>query len=288
MDLDEAYRILKLEKIGSLKDIKRQYYKLALENHPDKNGNTEESKIRFQEINEAYEVIQREMCNESNYFDRGKEETDESKHFFRGFETIMKKAKDVLFSLAQTKIIEHIDRETAEQLLPFLMKYRDLLQIEEETIQQLQEKCKNIETLVIHPTLRDLLENNVYKWERDGEWFYAPLWHSEMTFMDRRGSEILVKCVPNLPTNVSIDENNDLYIRWTVPFTVSLLHTKVISVSLPYGEEEMKTWNIPVNQLRVQEEQRYVFKKQGMAKINERDMYNIEQRGDIICMIVFV
>jgi DnaJ-class molecular chaperone len=47
--------------------LKKKYYKLALENHPDKNGNTEESKKKFQEINDAYEYLKEFI----NYFSIG-------------------------------------------------------------------------------------------------------------------------------------------------------------------------------------------------------------------------
>ena len=41
--------------------LKRRYHKLALQNHPDKNGNTIASKEKFQRINEAYNVLKREI-----------------------------------------------------------------------------------------------------------------------------------------------------------------------------------------------------------------------------------
>ena len=41
--------------------LKKHYHKLALQNHPDKNGNTEESKKKFQNINEAYNFVKREI-----------------------------------------------------------------------------------------------------------------------------------------------------------------------------------------------------------------------------------
>jgi curved DNA-binding protein CbpA len=41
--------------------IKKRYHTLALQYHPDKNGNTAESKERFQEINEAYSFLSKEL-----------------------------------------------------------------------------------------------------------------------------------------------------------------------------------------------------------------------------------
>jgi DnaJ-class molecular chaperone len=51
------YDILGLNKNATQDEIKKAYRKLAIKSHPDKNGNSEESKRLFQEINEAYEVL---------------------------------------------------------------------------------------------------------------------------------------------------------------------------------------------------------------------------------------
>jgi DnaJ family protein A protein 2 len=55
----EYYEILGLEKGASESEIKKAYYKLARENHPDKveADKREEATKRFQKIGEAYEVL---------------------------------------------------------------------------------------------------------------------------------------------------------------------------------------------------------------------------------------
>jgi curved DNA-binding protein CbpA len=45
----------------TLEYLKKQFRKLALKNHPDKNGNTMESKESFQKINEAYNFLKKEI-----------------------------------------------------------------------------------------------------------------------------------------------------------------------------------------------------------------------------------
>jgi len=52
------YDVLQLESRSATPDeIKRAFRRLSMELHPDKNGNSEESKRAFQEINEAYNVL---------------------------------------------------------------------------------------------------------------------------------------------------------------------------------------------------------------------------------------
>ena len=60
MDYSKAIKILELQDSKSeiqLSTIKKQYHKLALWYHPDKNNNSETSKIQFQELNEAYHYL---------------------------------------------------------------------------------------------------------------------------------------------------------------------------------------------------------------------------------------
>ena len=39
--------------------LKKKYHKLALQYHPDKNGNTSESNEKFKRINESYNYLRR-------------------------------------------------------------------------------------------------------------------------------------------------------------------------------------------------------------------------------------
>lgn len=56
----DYYKILGVDKNASQDDIKKAYRKLARKYHPDLNPNDKEAKKRFQEINEANEVLSNE------------------------------------------------------------------------------------------------------------------------------------------------------------------------------------------------------------------------------------
>jgi len=57
MDFVDYYKILGIDKKASEKDIKNAYRKLARKYHPDLHPNDKEAKAKFQQINEANEVL---------------------------------------------------------------------------------------------------------------------------------------------------------------------------------------------------------------------------------------
>jgi curved DNA-binding protein len=57
MEFIDYYKILEVEKSASAEDIKKAYRRLARKYHPDLNPNDAEAKKKFQQINEANEVL---------------------------------------------------------------------------------------------------------------------------------------------------------------------------------------------------------------------------------------
>src|ERR1700745_1021158 len=57
MDFVDYYKILGIAKTATPEEIKKAYRKLALKLHPDLNPNDKEASKKFQEINEANEVL---------------------------------------------------------------------------------------------------------------------------------------------------------------------------------------------------------------------------------------
>lgn len=57
MDYKDYYKILGVEKVASIDEIKKSYRKLARKYHPDMNAQNKEAEEKFKEVTEAYEVL---------------------------------------------------------------------------------------------------------------------------------------------------------------------------------------------------------------------------------------
>jgi hypothetical protein len=186
---------------------------------------------------------------------------------------------------------EQLDKQKAIDLYQILYKYKDILYIKNETLElvssiineKFQQGKENSRVFILKPNLKDIIEHNIYKLYVDEQLYLVPLWHNEMYFDTEDGSEIIVLCQPKLPTNITIDENNNIYYEMHINIDTELsVLLKGKFVSLEIGE---KWFSIPINKLFIKEEQLYRFKGQGIAKISEKDMYNINNKADIIAKI---
>jgi hypothetical protein len=299
MDISKACGILELENTWglSIDQLKKHYHKMALLNHPDKNGNTPESTEKFQQIQEAYEVLKREIV----FVDSQKEEEHESPATENGYmffakiflqEIIQGKYHDIILSIVESvisgckeislRVLEDLDRDTSIYIYDFFVKYKYILRIDDVLLERMRniilEKCSNAQLYILKPGLKDLLENNIYKLVIGEKTYFVPLWHDELYFDD----DIVVKCVPELEENVEIDDQSNIHVVIRVPFTFSLLEQQVLSVKLANRPME-----IPIHALRFRKIQKYVFPKQGITIMNEKNIYDIEKKSDIIFTLIF-
>jgi hypothetical protein len=300
MDLNKALDILEIDKatckITNLSsNIKKQYHKLALQYHPDKNGNSLESCEKFKEIGEAYEYAKREI--EENEEKGEKDCTDYGNLLKKFIEEILasEKTEHVMNLIAEIvtgckkitwKLFESLDKESTLHVYSFLSKYKNVLYIHQDILDAIKEitmkKYIHDEIYILNPSLEDLLENRVYKLQLREKVYYVPLWHDEVYFDDEETKEIIVKCVPELPNHIYINDNNDIIVDLEIPLDISLLEQKSKVVFL--GK---KTFEIFFHQLSLQRSQLYVFHECGISKVFEKDIYKIEERGSVIFKIIF-
>lgn len=276
--------------------IKKKYHKMALQHHPDKNDNSKESTEKFKQLNDAYQylknVLQDEEADDIEHYDNSTEYSYILGLFINSamtglyneiFTSIIKEIVNGCTKIT-IKLFEQLDKEHTIELYSFLSKYKNILHISQETINSVRDIINTNtdgQIYVLNPSIDDLFENNVYKLEIDGKLYLVPLWHGEHYFDDN----IIVKCVPELPDNISIDENNILYVDMVIPshtLVMTLINQQTIPLKL--GK---KQFDICTNKLLIKEQQVCVLQKQGISQVVETDIYNIGQKADIVVRIRF-
>jgi molecular chaperone DnaJ len=65
-----AREILGVEENATTEEIKRNYRKLVLKYHPDRNQGSKEAEEKFREINRAYRLLTKEKTPEQSYYER--------------------------------------------------------------------------------------------------------------------------------------------------------------------------------------------------------------------------
>ncbi len=320
MDIQLALDILEID-MGNIsfndltqEYIRKHYHKMALKWHPDKNDNSYESTNKFQRINEAYFFLSTElkqMNEEQSESFVSSFDSKESKLYsnilstfissiFKGtysdlFINVIKDIvigyKDRLSLTYLRKIFDELDKHRSIDIYNIIYRYKDILYISNETLDFvsliIKEKYKNDSVYILNPSLKDLLDNNIYKLYIDKELYLVPLWHNELYFDAPDGSEIIVLCQPVLPEFISIDEHNNIHITKKIDVHKELpniiLNNEFVSIYI--GE---KCFSIPISHLSIKREQLYRLKNQGISNIIEKDIYNVSVKSDIVVKILLV
>ena len=312
MNYKEAFCILEIDidnvefKDITLDYLKKKYHKLALKNHPDKNGNTTESNDTFKLIKESYEFLKREIEHlNPEDFDNKKEDEPSSSLYFEILQIFMRsmmesKYNDIISQLVNDivmgckkislKLFDNLDKDMSVGVYVFLSKYRFVLHLSEENLEEIRkiviQKYGNVEIYKLNPSITDLLNNNVYKLYVDEQLYLVPLWFNELYF-DGSGNEIIVLCEPELDKNVKIDDDNNIYIEIQyLSQEVNLFETLTNNNNVTFNLGD-KEFSIQLSNLFMRKEQFYRIKNEGLSKVND-DIYNVTEKADIIVKITFV
>jgi hypothetical protein len=297
MNCEDAFRILEIDndEFYTSAFIKKQYRKLALMYHPDRNS-AENATEKFQEIQEAYEYLFK------NYSDNDASLEPENENltgyramlyaFLNGVLT-SDKGNDILYYILQhisttceenaLDILKKLDKHTLLKTYDLLKKYAKVLHYGDTFIERVAEiitdKTQDDECIILNPTLDDLFENNLYRLTVNGFVYIVPLWHHELVY-DNSGNDIYVRCNHMMPDNVILGKNNNLIVN--VVIDVKQIwsdggHTFFI------GKREFL---IPIEKLKLSPRQTIMLSCQGISRINTTDIYDISNKGDIIVNVI--
>lgn len=317
MNYNDAFEILEIENYEdlTLSNLKKQYRKLALKYHPDKNGNTEISTEKFKKINEAYTYLKRELIylkpediNKTNN-DKENGETEDMddntqsiyfnvlKNFIQSvmdgnyIDLITNIVNNILISgkNVSMKIFEDLDKDTVLNIYMFLSRYKNILHFNEDLLENIRQlvlyKYQNVEIYRLNPSLNDLMQNNFYKLNINGQLFLVPLWHYE-SYYDVSGCEVIAICEPELPSNIKIDDDNNLIVELKI-YAVNELPKLILNNELLEFTIGNIQFTIDVSNLYMKKEQYYYLRAQGLTRV-KKDIYDISERSDIIVKVVII
>ena len=310
MDYNTALNTLEINYTDlTLEKLTKQYRKMALKHHPDKNENTPESNEKFKQINASYTFLKREIkylnatdfdidnevegegednLNTSVYFDILKLFM---KHILEGkYNDIISKIVTEIVCGAATislKLFEDLDKDTALNIYMFLSKQRSILHLNQTILEKIREiviqKYDNVQLYKLNPCFNDLINNNVYKLYVDNELYLVPLWYNELYF-DGSNCEIIVVCEPELPKNITIDDDNNIYYETElnldndIPNMIRNNNNIIINIC------NIELF-IPISEIYMKKEQYYTIKNRGLTKI-KTDIYDISEKADIVVKII--
>ena len=377
MDFEKACDILEIDYkdanviCNDLKQLKRKYINLALKYHPDKNANSSDCTLIFQEIQEAYEFLRNNRgCTTSHdntpypdYETNIPSYTSIIRTFFgtvddptalKYMDVVLdkillvceKQAISMIDGLSERKFMEiynlvtryrHVFHltpdffEAMEKKRIFwfdqsrlkkrrvydsvsnpddiiqdesdrnrrdpdkIKKYRDVVdsewginyQVEVDTaepdeLELEQKKVNDQNVFLLHPSIEDLWNQNVYQCTRYGQTFLIPLWHHELVY-DVNGKELLVEIKPKLPNHYWIDEDNNLH--KIQEYTMSELWDGVVNEKGIHVFFGTKRFVFYPHKLLLKTHQVWTWEKQGIPEIREDAIYDISSKKDVILHI---
>jgi hypothetical protein len=286
---------------------------MALKWHPDKpNGDAE----KFKEIKQAYDYLLFNMdekiplprnvkhsANNIKYSDILKEfisylspETQWDNLFFEtSFSEFTKKSAIHMGEKISLKIFKSLDLKHSIEMFEIIHKWNGMFNIDDKLLKtiekELKEKMNSNNIIIINPTIKDLLNDNIYKYDFGDDVIYIPLWHKKI-YHKLNDNMIVFLITPDISViytpnnkenvvltnleNLEIKDNNDIHAN--INIKLSLLFEKGY-IHFGLGE---KIYKIDSKQLLINKEpQIIVYKNKGLLKMNKNNIYCTERRASI-------
>lgn len=297
MKYKQACELLELHDDISIQNIKKQYRLKALLYHPDKNP-SEDAKVKFQEIAEAYHYLLEHEHNKNGNMDDEEEDEDDEilsnmdyKYYLFMFlkNTIKGNSQESLLyailkkttTMCSEKVIQllqNLEKSALMKIYEILKKNKHYLHIESELLDKIEtlinEKIENDECVILQPHMDDLFENNLYKLKINQHVYIVPLWHNNLIY-DNSGNDIYVKCFPIVDDNVEIDKNNHIHIQHSQSLT-NIWESKNLCIEL--GKRKI---DIPIEQIVLKPQQVICLQHAGISQMNQDDIYDISKKSHI-------
>lgn len=300
MNYKIAREILELDEDFTIKELRKSYFKKCLIYHPDKNINGQQM---FQKTQEAYEYLQN---NKTVYDHKRKHQKNgySSNAYSEVFKNFIYSIKPDFFNtddidgviqiinkLIRTlidnsdevglKIIEKLDEETCNKVYQFISNHKDVFNISSTFLIKMRESINKrfecVPTIILKPEIIDLLNSNIFIYEQEDIKYYIPLWHQELYFKHH-----IVHIHPEMPDDTQIDNDNNITVTKRIQAS-DILKQEAIEVYL-----QEKLYIVHRSDIKLIEFQKIIICNNGIPKINERDIYDVSKKGDIILELFII
>ena len=270
MKYKKALLVLNLKEGFTQHELKKQYYKLSLQYHPDKHPTGEEM---FKSISEAYEFLCKNKTklpvNDLSEYLRYVYDIDiETYHFIQNI---------IHTSYEQTnKALQKIDKCVLQKIRRFVQIYQKFFNVSDSKMSDFLAKTQSSikKHIYVRRTLEDIMNRNIHIIQQDKTDYYIPSWQHELEY-----EAFIVFIIPTIADHIFIDDKNDIHVD------ISIQKEKIFEsemVKLDIGE---KVFEIQLEELNIQKHQHVYFRKKGIPKINNSDIYDSENPSDIIVHI---
>ena len=314
MSIKVARTMLGVSRDCSLVELNKRYRILALKLHPDKNGNTPEATAAFQELNAAYRLLLLEVdANEvdatdadaaadaykdtepySNIFtnfvkslfsSKHKSENDKDPRMNPLLAELLHRIVNDYASVSVGLLLDSLDPLMLFQLYETLEQYNAAMKMDapifDEITRIIREKMQKNNIIILKPSLKDVIQNNISVVQFEGQTFYVPLWHSELHYrIEASNKQLIVRCMPELPEHMSIDSNNELHVDVRADIK-ELLNRGSGALRIPLYDSEFV--ELQVRELHVVPRQTIVLRnnKHGISLICSTNIYDVVNKAPI-------
>jgi hypothetical protein len=199
-------------------------------------------------------------------------------------------------SVSVNAALDSLDPSVLFQLYETLEQYNSAVsmdaQIFDEITRIIREKMQMNNIIILTPSLKDVMQNNISVLQFEGQTFYVPLWHSELHYRieatpESGEKQLIVKCMPDLPGHMSIDANNELHIDVRADIKELLtLSTGVLRIPL----YDCECLELPVRELHIKSRQTVVLRNNncGISLICTNDIYDVKSKAPVCVHVQLV
>jgi curved DNA-binding protein CbpA len=309
------------DKKYTLEELKKKYKIAALKHHPDKHFNSQESTIKFKEINEAYLYLYGKYDNENNAkqneYARDENE-NENDHCYANLlskfiSSLMNKFSNTQIAtlhiviqvlmnkcaILTSTLFDHVDRESLLFIHQLIIKYHSILELGAERLNSIREiikkKLQENDIIIIQPTISELFnENNIQVVEHEKNIYYVPLWHTEIYYNINRPHE---NGNHGGVHDIKQERERELIVKCipSLPEHIYIDEMNNIYIDVRTRVEnlfnqtklivlisESVSFDIPVHTLDFKTHQTVTLKKCGIPMINTENMYDVSEKMNIV------